>query len=305
MSQLPDNEPECQTDSECPTIELVVRARPRDIGAFAVRRTLPSMQRRMVGPFIFFDHMGPAELEPGTGMNVRPHPHISLATVTYLFDGEIFHRDSLGSAVAIQPGAVNWMTAGRGITHSERSSEERKKSGGRIHGIQAWVALPAAHEETEPAFFHHEAASIPSVPHEGGTLRVIAGKAYGVTSPVEVLSPMFYVDAKLDAGAKLALPTDYPERAAYVVEGRVKCGPEELEEGALAVFKEGMQPVLEALEPSRVMLLGGEPVGPRHIYWNFVSSSKDRIEQAKSDWKEGRFPKVPGDEIEFVPLPEV
>jgi redox-sensitive bicupin YhaK (pirin superfamily) len=269
-----------------------------------VRRTLPSTQHRMVGPFIFWDHMGPVRLERGLGMDVRPHPHINLATVTYLFDGEIVHRDSLGSDQAIRPGDVNWMTAGRGIVHSERTSAELRKAGPTMHGIQTWVALPTELEETEPAFQHIAGKWLPEVGLPGIRLRVIAGTAFGATSPVKILSPMFYLEARLDAGVELALPDEHAERAAYVVEGAVECDGGQVEPATMAVAEEGAHVTIRALRDSHVMMLGGAPVGARHIWWNFVSSSQERIEQAKRKWKEGGFPKVPGDDVEFVPLPE-
>jgi redox-sensitive bicupin YhaK (pirin superfamily) len=304
VSKYPDKEPECLS-GHARAIDLVIRARPRDLGGFAVRRTLPSAQRRLVGPFIFWDHMGPASFEPDHGIDVRPHPHINLATVTYLFEGEIVHKDSLGSDQAIRPGAVNWMTAGRGIAHSERTGPELRRHGSHMHGIQSWVALPRAHEETEPSFHHHAADAIPEVSRDGTRLRIVAGTAYGETSPVRVFSPMFYVEARLPAGAQLELPDEHEERATYVVEGSIACDSETFEPGDMLVARPRATLALKALEPSRVMLLGGAPIdGARHIWWNFVSSSEERIERAKRDWKEGRFPKVPGDEVEFIPLPE-
>jgi redox-sensitive bicupin YhaK (pirin superfamily) len=283
---------------------LLIPTRPRDIGGFSVHRTLPSVQRRLVGPFIFWDHMGPAKLEPGHGMDVRPHPHIGLATVTYLFEGEIVHKDSLGSDRAIRPGDVNWMTAGRGIVHSERTGPELRKAGPSVHGLQSWVALPLDREEDPPAFQHVEGKALPEVGLPGARLRVIAGTAFGVTAPVSVSSPLFYVEARLDAGGTLALPDDYPERAAYVVEGAIECEGQQVDVQTMAVVADGAPTTIRALRESRVMLLGGAPVGQRHIWWNFVSSSEERIEQAKQQWKEGGFPRVPGDDLEFVPLPD-
>ncbi len=284
---------------------LLIEGRSRDLGGFTVRRLLPSKERRVVGPFVFLDHMGPVTFAPGTGIDVRPHPHINLATVTYLFEGEIVHRDSLGSQRAIQPGAVNWMTAGRGIVHSERSAPEARARGSRLHGIQSWVALPTEHEEAEPAFHHYPASVIPEVTRDGTRLRVIAGTAFGATSPVQVASPTLYVEARLEAGAELVLPEEYAERAAYVVEGAITCGVTEVHAGTLGVLGTSVRAVLHAVEPSHVLLLGGAPLdGRRHVWWNFVSSSEARIERAKRDWQEGRFPKVPGDELEFIPLPE-
>jgi len=300
---LPANEPAC-SDVESSSVELLVEARPRDLGGLTVRRVLPSVKRRLVGPFVFFDHMGPAALPMGTGFDVRPHPHIALATVTYLFDGEIVHRDSLGSLQPIRPGDVNWMVAGRGIAHSERSSAEARRSGARIHGIQSWVALPLEHEETEPAFMHHPAKAIPSLRLEGVDVDVIAGTAFGARSPVRVLSPTLYVHARLSARAELAIDAEHEERGVYVVEGAVACGGRVLREGALAVLRPGAVVPIRAEEPARVMLIGGAHLaGERHVWWNFVSSSNERIERAKDDWRAGRFPKVTGDEVEFIPLP--
>jgi redox-sensitive bicupin YhaK (pirin superfamily) len=287
-------------------IELVLHARPRDLGGgFIVGRVLPAPARRLVGPFIFFDHMGPVTMPAGTGADVRPHPHIGLATVTYLFDGEIFHRDSLGFAQAIRPGDVNWMIAGRGIVHSERTAPELRRSGQLLHGIQAWVALPVELEEREPGFFHHPVQSLPSLQRPGAALRVIAGTAFGMTSPVLVSSPTFYVDAALEQGATLELPDSYSERACYVVTGELRVDGSVYPERSLLVARAGARVVLEAARESRLMLLGGAKLeGERHIDWNFVSSSPERIERARADWKERRFPLVPGDEVEFTPLPE-
>ena len=288
-----------------PGILLVIDPRPRDLGGFSVRRLLPAAGNRMVGPFIFLDHMGPAVMERGSGLDVRPHPHIALATVTYLFDGEIVHRDTLGNALAIHPGDVNWMLAGRGIAHSERSSPEQRARGVRLHGIQSWVALPTAHEEDAPAFDHHPAATLPRVRRDGSELTVIAGTAYGEASPVAVLSPTLYVDARLEAGARLRVDATHPQRAVHVVEGPVRIGTASVGPGAMAVLAPGADVVVEAPGPSRVMLVGGAPLdGERHIWWNFVSSSKERIDRAKDDWRNGRFGKIPGDDREFIPLPE-
>jgi hypothetical protein len=259
----------------------------------------------MVGPFIFLDHMGPAAMEPGAGMDVRPHPHIALATVTYLFEGQIIHRDTLGSELAIDPGDVNWMLAGRGIAHSERSSPEMRARGVRVHGIQSWVALPIAHEEDPPAFMHHPASTLPRLRRDGAELTVIAGTAYGARSPVGVLSPTLYVDARLQAGARLEVDATHPQRAVHVAEGAVRIGDRRLSSGTMAVLHVGAPVVVQAEEPARVMVLGGAPLdGERHIWWNFVSSSKERIERAKDDWKKGRFGKVFNDDKEFIPLPE-
>lgn len=284
-------------------IETVVFARPRDLGGFTVGRALPSPVRRLVGPFIFFDHMGPVDFAPGNGIDVRPHPHIGLATVTYLFEGEILHRDSLGSVQAIRPGDVNWMIAGRAIVHSERTSQERRDNGQSLHGIQAWVALPESAEESEPAFFHHPVAALPRIEKPGVQMRLIAGSAYGEHSPVKVASPTFYLDVQLEAAAKIQLPEEHEERAFYVVSGRVRVGEREFEPRTLAVARPGRSVELHALEPSRVMLLGGAHLGERFVEWNFVSSRPERIEQAKQSWQAREFPVVPGDDIEFIPLP--
>jgi len=304
MSLFPEQQP-ASLDGATRSIELVIRARPRDLGGFAVRRVLPSGERRLVGPFIFWDHMGPASFAPEQGIDVRPHPHIGLATVTYLFDGEMVHKDTLGSDQAIQPGAVNWMTAGRGIAHSERSSPEARRQGVHLHGIQSWLALPLDHEETEPSFLHHPATAIPETSRAGVRLRVLAGAAYGLVSPARVFSPTFYVEAVLPAGAQISLPEEYEERAAYVVSGAIACDGQEFGEGDMLVVRPNVSPVVQARPPSRLMLLGGARIdGARHIWWNFVSSSKARIEQAKRDWTAGRFGKIPGDEVEFIPLPD-
>jgi redox-sensitive bicupin YhaK (pirin superfamily) len=283
----------------------ILDGRRRDLGGFSVRRILPAVERHMVGPFIFFDHMGPADFEAGHGIDVRPHPHIALATVTYLFEGEIMHRDSLGSAQPIRPGAVNWMIAGRGIVHSERTPPDVRGRGGRLDGIQSWVALPKAREDDAPRFEHHPAETIPRLERPGAILRVLAGSAFGATSPVGVASPTLYVDCALTRGATLDVPDEHEERAAYVAHGSIVCAGETFDEGQMLVLPRGAHARLEAIEDARVMLLGGAPLdGERHIYWNFVGSTTERIENAKRDWREGRFPKVPGDEHEFIPLPE-
>ncbi|MCB9542362.1 MAG: pirin family protein [Myxococcales bacterium] len=284
-------------------IEVVITPRERDLGGFTVRRVLPWVKRRMVGPFIFLDQMGPVELAAGTGMDVRPHPHIGLATVTYLFEGAFEHRDSLGSFQVIRPGAVNWMTAGRGIVHSERTGAAERVIGGRVFGMQSWVALPVEAEEVAPSFVHHPAETLPAFGVEGAALRLIAGTAYGQKSPVEVFSPLFYVDAVVPRGARLPLPAEHEERAVYVAVGAGAVAGEPVEAGTMVVVRPGADAGFTAAVDSRVMLLGGAPVGPRLVWWNFVSSRADRIEQAKADWAAGRFGKVPGDEIEFIPLP--
>ena len=305
MSVLPAADPACTNCPATPAIANLIDARERDIEGFGVRRLLPSSARRLVGPFLFFDHMGPARLAPGAGLDVRPHPHIGLATVTYLFEGEIVHRDSLGSLQVIRPGEINWMTAGRGVAHSERTAPELRRTGSRVNGLQLWVALPRAHEEAEPEFHHHPAEALPSLEQRGARLRVLAGSAFGRTSPVRTFSPLFYVDAELPAGRELELSREHEDRAAYVVEGAIACGAERAEPGRMLVFTSGAEVHLRAETDARLVLLGGAPLdGPRHICWNFVSSSKERIERAKADWKAGRFPKVAGDEQEFVPLPD-
>ena len=277
---------------------------PRDIGGFAVRRALPSAERRNIGPFVFFDQMGPAELAPGSGIDVRPHPHIGLATVTYLFEGTIVHRDSLGSVQAIEPGAVNWMTAGRGIVHSERSDNELRKRRHKLYGIQIWVALPKQYEETDPDFTHYAADLLARIDGEGKTVRVIAGSLLGKTSPVKTFSNLFYADAALNSGASLLLNNEYEERGIYLLEGDVEIHGQTFEPGRLLVFSSGDEITIKAESAARFVLFGGEPLdSPRHVSWNFVSSSPERIEQAKADWKSGRFAPVPGD-FEFIPLSE-
>lgn len=286
-------------------VDIVINPVSHDVGGLRVRRALPHIKRRIIGPFVFLDHMGPATLAPGAGLDVRPHPHIGLATVTYLTEGVIYHRDTLGSAQAILPGDVNWMTAGRGIAHSERSPQEARRQGVELLGIQSWVALPKAFEEAEPGFFHHAGAALPQLEDTGIRLRVIAGTAYGETSPVEVFSRTLYCDVGLDAQTKLPLPGEHAERALYLISGEVEIAGEVFREGQLLVFRPGDSITVLAVRPSRLLLLGGEPLdGPRHIWWNFVSSSKERIEQAKQDWRQRRFGLVPGDEQDFIPLPE-
>ncbi|HKO91316.1 MAG TPA: pirin family protein [Polyangiaceae bacterium] len=286
-----------------PSVALVIQGRPRDLGGFSVRRVLPAAERRLVGPFIFLDQMGPADILPGRGFDVRPHPHIALATLTYLFSGEIVHRDSLGFEQTIRPGDVNWMVAGRGIVHSERVAPALRQTGFHIHGLQCWLALPREQEECAPSFVHHPRASIPRLTRAGVELDVVAGSAFGQRSPVEVFSPTLYVHARLPAGASLEIEREHEERAVYVIEGSVECEEQRFEPGALLVLEPHVTPVLRALEPTRLMLLGGAHLpGSRHIYWNFVSSSLERIEQAKRDWQEDKFAKVPGDD-ERIPLP--
>ena len=305
MSVTPAVEPICTSPASRSDVAAIIEARSRDVGGLAVRRLLPSRARRLVGPFAFFDHMGPVAFAPGEGVGVPPHPHIGLATVTYLFEGELLHRDSLGSLQPIRPGDVNWMTAGRGIVHSERTPPDLLRQGSRLHALQLWVALPLALEESEPSFVHHPGATLPELGVSGVRLRVLAGAAYGVTSPVRTSSPLFYVDAAMPAGSELTLPDEHQERVVYVIDGAIGCGAERAEAGRMLVFAPEARVVVRSGPASRVVLIGGAPLeGARHIFWNFVSSSRERIEQAKRDWKEGRFPKVPGDEVEFAPLPE-
>ena len=304
MSFFPGKDPAAGDALSCDAIERVIVPRTSDLGGFFVRRALPSAQRRMVGPFIFFDHMGPAEFREGQGIDVRPHPHIGLATVTYLFAGEIMHRDSLGSIAAIEPGAVNWMTAGRGIAHSERTASDHRVAGEPLHGLQCWVALPAAAEEGTPSFVHYEADELPVATGEGKTVRVMAGRFLGMSSPVVTGWDTLMADVALAAGASLPLDADTEERALYIVSGEVEIAGDRFESGRLLVFKPGDRITVTASAPARVAVVGGAAMdGPRHIWWNFVSSRKDRIEQAKADWKAGHFEAVPG-ETEFIPLPE-
>ena len=288
-------------------IELVLVPRAHDIGGFEVRRALPAHERQMVGPFIFFDQMGPGEFLAGRGLDVRPHPHIGLSTVTYLFDGAILHRDNLGSAQPIRPGDVNWMTAGRGIAHSERTDAALRVHSNHLFGIQTWVALPKEMEETAPSFMHHPSATLPLAVDGGLQLRLIAGTGWGLASPVAVSSPLFYADAVLTPGAAVPLPDEHEERAAYVLTGEVEVAGDRFEAGRMLVFRVRDRITLRAgPQGARLLLLGGAAMdGPRFLFWNFVSSSRERIEQAKSDWKDGRFGKIPGDEVDFIPLPDV
>jgi len=286
-------------------IEHVIEQRRRDIGGFEVGRVLPFGGGRMIGPFIFFDHMGPVDFPAGIprSVDVRPHPHIGLSTVTYLFDGEIMHRDSVGSEQAIVPGEVNWMTAGRGITHSERF-ERARLEGGRMHGIQAWVALPEADEESDPTFFHHqEPDDLPTFQFGGLWARLIAGQAFGAKAKVQTHSPLFYVHWSLQPGTVAGLPAEYPERAAFIVEGSVEIDGRAYEAGRMLVFTPGDTVQFTAITPCTIMLVGGEPLGKRFIEWNFVSSSQERIAQAKSDWRAGRMKLPDLDHDEFIPLP--
>lgn len=303
MSSLVDDDPAPGDKRACAAIEQVIVPRARDIGGFEVRRALPSAGKKMVGPFIFFDQMGPSEFLLGHGLDVRPHPHIGLATVTYLFDGGILHRDSLGVVKEITPGALNLMSAGRGVVHSERTSVERRAGASRLFGIQAWAALPASHEENPASFVHHAESELPRLNAEGKRIRLIMGEAYGLSSPASFPHPAFYAEAILAPGATLPLDADYEERAIYTVSGEIDIAGDTFGPGQLLIFKPGDRISILALSNARLMLLGGEPMdGPRHIWWNFVSSRKERIDQAKADWAAGRFDTVPG-ESEFIPLP--
>jgi redox-sensitive bicupin YhaK (pirin superfamily) len=306
MSFSPGKDPAAGDRYQCEAIKQVVVPRTADLGdGFTVRRALPSAQSRMVGPFVFFDHFGPAVFRSGNGLDVRPHPHIGLATVTYLFDGEIMHRDSLGTAAPIRPGEVNWMTAGRGIVHSERTGPERRVKGDSLHGLQMWVALPAAKEEMEAAFAHYSVEDFPMLRDNGKSVRVVVGSLYGERSPVKTTSETMFADVHLAAGSTLPLDPGYEERAIYVLDGKVDISGDTFGADRLLVFKPGDKISIRALTDVHLTIFGGATMdGPRHIWWNFVSSRKDRIEQAKAEWAAGHFGKVPGDEIEFIPLPE-
>ena len=285
-------------------VDLVIVPRARDLGGFEVRRALPAAKRQMVGPFIFFDQMGPAEFLTGAGIDVRPHPHIGLATITWLLDGEIMHRDSLGSAQVIRPGEVNWMTAGRGIAHSERTPDALRPQTKSLFGLQSWIALPKAREETAPTFSHHAADALPVIEDGGMRAVLIAGTGWGAKSPVEVFSETVYADVTLATNTVLPLPDEHEDRAVYLLSGEIEIGGDRFEPGSLLVMRPGDAVSVRALTDCRLQVLGGATMdGSRHIWWNFVSSSKERIEQAKADWKAGRFDIVPGDD-EFIPLPE-
>jgi redox-sensitive bicupin YhaK (pirin superfamily) len=305
MSWLPSNDPILGDPQSCDALELVIVPRTRDLGdGFEVRRALPHGKRQMVGPFIFFDHFGPVQFVSGKGMDVRPHPHIGLATVTYLFDGSIMHRDSEGNIQEIQPGAMNLMTAGRGIAHSERTPDLQRRSGQKMLGLQSWIALPKDSEEIAPSFQHYAAGDLPTVVERGFTARIIAGQSFGIAAPVSMVSPWFYTEVNAEAGTSVPLDPDHEERAIYVVDGEIEIANERYTGPRLLVFRPGDRITVKAMQPTRMMFLGGDALeGPRHIWWNFVSSSKERIEQAKQDWKTGRFAVVP-QEHEFIPLPD-
>lgn len=293
------------------SIDIVISPRERDLGGFTVGRILPYAKRRMVGPFIFFDEMGPAQFQPGTGIDVRPHPHIGLATVTYLFDGEMRHRDSLGYDQLIRPGDVNWMTAGRGIAHSERTDEGPRKTGQKMHGIQSWVALPEKDVECAPSFHHHPAATLPMIEEDGVVMRLIAGNAFGEQSPVKVFSAMFYLSVEAMAGKTIPLPDDHEERAIYIVDGELTIEGQSFAARNMIVFTKSATPEIKTARSSKMMMLGGAPLGKRLIWWNLVSTSQERIDRAKEDWlvsTENNFQgtpfSLPPDETEFIPLPD-
>jgi redox-sensitive bicupin YhaK (pirin superfamily) len=303
MSDLLKQPSHCQCNKgPCSSIRYLIEPEEKDLGSFAVRRLLPTPEIKAVGPFVFFDHLGPARFEPGKGIDVRPHPHIGLATITYLFEGEILHRDSLGNIQPIRPNAINWMTAGRGIVHSERTPPEVRSAGHTLHALQLWVALPVADEETAPSFFHYEAAELPELRNNGKSIRVMIGEAYGLSSPVKVWSPTLYVEVNLKAGSSMDLPDHVEERAVYLVSGALKTRGSSLPLHTMVVFDRSPGIELVAVEESRLVIIGGAPLGKRTIWWNLVASRKELIEKAKQNWQEGRFPKVPG-ETEFIPLP--
>ncbi|WP_299771779.1 pirin family protein [uncultured Tateyamaria sp.] len=305
MSWSPCPDPVLGDAETVNAVETLIVPRAVDLGEMMVRRALPSTKRQMVGPFIFFDQMGPAEFLTDQGIDVRPHPHINLATVTYLLEGEILHRDSLGTEQTIRPGAINWMRAGRGIVHSERTSAERKKSGQRLLGLQTWMALPEAQEEADPAFVHHGGSDLPIVEADGARVRVIAGRAFGATSALRAPSETLYADIDLDAGASLPIDPEMEERALYTLTGSIEIASDRFEPGQLLILRPGDALTVKAVSNARMMLFGGAPMGgPRYIWWNFVSSRPDRIEMAKEEWRRGRFDTVPGDEEDFIPLPD-
>ena len=305
MSFTPSPDPALGDRAACAAIETLIVPRAVDLGEMTVRRALPSTKRQMVGPFIFFDQVGPAEFLTDQGIDVRPHPHINLATVTYLFEGRIVHRDSLGTSMAIEPGAVNWMRAGRGIVHSERTAPEQRSAGQRLFGLQTWVALPEDQEESAPEFVHHGAGALPIVEDRGLSVRLIAGEAFGAASPLAAASPTLYAELTLAAGRAVPIDAAYEERALYTIAGEVEVAGDVFGPGQLLVLRPGDPITVTARSDATVMLFGGEPMGgPRYIWWNFVSSRRERIEQAKEEWSRGRFDTVPGDEAEFIPLPE-
>ena len=310
MSWNPTLDPTCPDAGQLDDIETLIIPRARDLGGFEVRRALPAPQRQMVGPFIFFDQAGPAEFLTGQGIDVRPHPHIGLGTVTYLYEGEFEHRDSLGTHQMIYPGEVNWMVAGHGVTHSERTSEATRKGESKLFGIQTWVALPESAEENAASFEHHGEGALPLLEGEGKSLRLIMGRGWGEKAPVSTFTDMFYADVVLEPGAMLPLPEDHEDRGVYITTGSVEIAGETFEAGRMMVFRPGDAITIRAGEQgARLMALGGETLnGPRHIWWNFVASSREKIDAAKEawaagDWTHGRFQLPPGDDQEFIPLP--
>lgn len=300
LSQAFDNT--CANEP-CSGVKLIITPKQKDLGGFSVRRALPVVEQRRVGPWIFFDHAGPAVFPPGEGIDVRPHPHINLATVSYLFDGAIMHRDSLGNELAIVPGDINLMVAGKGIVHSERTPEDVRAAGHTLHLLQLWLALPEEDEETDPAFFHYDASELPTTELDSITIRVMMGQAYGLKSPVKTFAQTLYFEADIAAGKSLEIPAE-EERAIYVAGGNVEINGKEVDEFSMAILEPDCAITVKASRDSRIAVIGGEALSDRHLFWNFVSSRKERLEQAKDDWKNGRFPKVPGDEEEFIPLPE-
>lgn len=307
MSNLIDKKTDCLNEQEsqtvdCREVEMIIPSRTKDLGGFEVRRVMPYAKKRMIGPWIFFDHMGPADFAPGQGINVRPHPHVNLATVTYTFEGEIWHRDSVGTSGAVLPGEINLMVAGRGIVHSERTPPKLLETGQRLHGLQLWLALPKEHEEIEPAFYHYSREEIPGLDVGNVPVRILIGEAYGLKSPVKTFASTLYIEARLRKGDELELPAAQ-ERALYIPKGELEVGGQVIEEHKMAVISEKKTVKVKALKETFLALIGGEKMDQRYIFWNFVSSRQERIEQAKRDWKEQKFPKVPGDEKEFIPLP--
>lgn len=304
MSWQPATDPVCDGTGLCEPVELIIRPQEHDLGAFTVRRVLPASERQMVGPFIFFDHMGPATLAPDQPVNVRPHPHIGLATLTWLFEGALMHRDSLGYAQEIRPGEVNWMTAGSGIVHSERTPERLLDQETRLSGLQVWMALPKAHEETAPSFQHCKADELPAWQGDGISITLVAGSAWGKTAPVAVYSDTLYADMRMAAGASAVIEPEHEERALYLFSGAVDIAGVRFDPGGMLVLKPGIAIEVRAVADTHLVLIGGAPMdGPRFKWWNLVSSSRARIDQAKADWRDGRFAKIPGDAEEFIPLP--
>lgn len=303
MSWQPSQDADCNDDTGCAPVRAVITPKPKDIGGFEVRRVLPAIEARSIGPFVFFDHMGPATLPAGQGIDVRPHPHIGLSTLTWLFDGSMMHRDSVGAVQEIKPGEVNWMTAGSGIVHSERSPDHFRDNDARIEGIQTWHALPAEDEEIDPTFEHYPMEDIPVVDHGGVRVALIAGGAFGMVSPMKVYSETLYADVRMQPGTQFGVPVGVEERALYVVDGEIEVAGETFGKMQMLVLDQHVTPAITSPQGAHLMLIGGAPIGPRKLWWNLVSTRPERIEQAKQDWQEGRFAKVPGED-EFIPLPE-